>query len=99
MKHPILLALYEERMSYMQQETQVHLLIEESQGTISMLIASGQDPKEEKDIFKHLIRRLSHIWDALIETNRQIHKTEEILSKRERCPICNDISCNLCIPF
>tara|TARA_R110002012_G_scaffold312901_1_gene524056 strand:+ start:523 stop:831 length:309 start_codon:yes stop_codon:yes gene_type:complete len=97
---PILSALYEERVSYMQREIQLFTQIDEIQDTISMIVNLGGDAHDAKLQFRDLIRRLSHLWDALTETNKQIRefKSPENPAKF-RCPICNSFDCSLCIPF
>ena len=99
-QHPVLQALYAERMVYMQQETLLLDQIDQQQEKISKLLKEGQEPKEEKMLFKQLIRSLSHYWDALIETNKQIREfADNRMDRLERCPICNALNCSLCIPF
>lgn len=82
----------------MQRETHLNDQLQEMQETISMIVQFGGIPKEEKIQFKEMIRELSHLWDALIEVNRQIREVKAS-SEKQRCPICNDLNCSLCIPF
>jgi len=100
--HPILSALYNERLQYMRVETQLNHEINELQQQISNRVNWGGGAEEQLLQYRDLIDELSTIWDALIDTNHEIRHLKYILKKRseaEICPLCKKEDCSLCIPF
>ena len=99
--HPMLTALYSERIEYLRVETQLKNQLRALQRYISTKIHKVQGVSSELESFQICIEELSIIWDALIECNNQIRVMQSTLRKRDRepCPLCNVAKCNLCIPF